>query len=350
MVKTRSFYRQTNKIIKKQKLEESASSSATLTSAEIAGHGCDLPSASGDLFSIPKEIWYRHLSRYLSRLELTFFMVGVLKLKLDEVDLKKCNGGKNWDVEKEWTNAIMNNNPNVIISITLYCPERNPSRTGFVGLNYTLSWASANGHLEVLRLLLADQRVNPAAGENEAIRSLNGHLEIARLLLLDQRVNPAAVDNEAVRNASAKGHLEVVCQLVSDQRVNPAAKDNAAIKSASRNGHLEVVRLLLSDQRVNPAADDNQAIRLTSEYGRLEVVRLLLTDQRVDPSANRNYAIKWAARNNHTQVVQLLLSHLLIKTGIYSYSLQNLAIKEKNNGHSLLYDLMEKAPTIVLQE
>ena len=45
--------------------------------------------------------------------------------------------------------------------------------------------ASENGHTEVVKLLLADPRVDPAAGNNWAIRfaSENGHTEIVKLLL-----------------------------------------------------------------------------------------------------------------------------------------------------------------------
>jgi hypothetical protein len=44
--------------------------------------------------------------------------------------------------------------------------------------------------------------------------------------------------------ASSCGHLEIVKLLLSDERVNPSVDDNYSIKFASRNGHLEVVKLL----------------------------------------------------------------------------------------------------------
>ena len=43
-------------------------------------------------------------------------------------------------------------------------------------------------------------------------------------------------------------------RLLEDQRVDPSALDNAAIKLASSNGHLDVVGRLLEDQRVDPLA------------------------------------------------------------------------------------------------
>ena len=81
--------------------------------------------------------------------------------------------------------------------------------------------------------------------------------------------------------SSQNGHLEVVKLLLADSRVDPAYDDNYAIGMSSENGHLEVVKLLLPDKRVDPTADDNYAIRLASENGHIEVVKLLSSDKRV---------------------------------------------------------------------
>lgn len=45
-----------------------------------------------------------------------------------------------------------------------------------------------------------------------------------------------------------------------DERVDPAAHDNYAIRFASRKGHFEIVRLLLQDKRVDPSAKNHEAI------------------------------------------------------------------------------------------
>ena len=44
--------------------------------------------------------------------------------------------------------------------------------------------------------------------------------------------------------ASEKGHMEVVKLLLADPRVDPSARNNWAIQLASENGHLEIVKLL----------------------------------------------------------------------------------------------------------
>ena len=44
-----------------------------------------------------------------------------------------------------------------------------------------------------------------------------------------------------LEEASENGHTEVVRLLLTDPRVDPAAEDNCAIRYASRNGHTEVI-------------------------------------------------------------------------------------------------------------
>jgi hypothetical protein len=131
-------------------------------------------------------------------------------------------------------------------------------------------------------------------------------------LLQEERVDPAADDNRAIRLASYNGHLPVVERLLQDERVDPAADDTDANRHASRNGHLPVVERLLQDERVDPAANVNYAIQTASFYGHLFVVERLLQDERVDPAADDNRAIRWAIFYGHLPVVDRLLQHPLV--------------------------------------
>ena len=150
-----------------------------------------------------------------------------------------------------------------------------------------LTVAAKKGHASIVKLLLADERVDPAADDNEAFReaAAKGHVEVIRLLLADKRVDPAACGNVAFREAAAKGHIEVVKLLLADKRVDPSTRFNVAFREAAGKGHAEVVRLLLTDKRVNPAARDNEAIRLAAKRRYFKVISLLLKDGRIDPQA-----------------------------------------------------------------
>jgi ankyrin repeat protein len=243
------------------------------------------------LLSVPNEVWKHHLSPFLAPTEFINFFRKTCKSLLVSPKLEKCRLNRAF-LDGKWTNAIKNNKPNIVLSIILSRPDRNPSKTGGDWRwTYTLTWASYYSYHEIVRLLLTDQRVNPAAN------------------------------------------------------------DNYSIKWAARNGHLDIVRLLLADQRVNPAVEGNEAIRKASRNGHLDIVRLLLADQRVNPAEIDNYAIKYAARNKHTQIVQLLLNHILMKlmrrnpskSPSYPQHIHDLALKEDGEGFPLLYTLMQES-------
>ena len=70
--------------------------------------------------------------------------------------------------------------------------------------------------------------------------------EIVKLLLANSkgRVDLRSKDNYVIKWASRNGHTEIVRLLLADPRVDPSVKNSIAIKWAAQNGHTEVVRLL----------------------------------------------------------------------------------------------------------
>jgi len=66
----------------------------------------------------------------------------------------------------------------------------------------------------------------------------------AALILSMDVFDPTADNNRAIRWASENGHVEVVKILLSDKRVDPTADNNLAIRRASEKGHVEVVKIL----------------------------------------------------------------------------------------------------------
>jgi ankyrin repeat protein len=59
----------------------------------------------------------------------------------------------------------------------------------------------------------------------------------------------------ALHEASVEGHVEIVDLLLRDERVDPAVKNSGgrtALHMATSRGHSEIVKLLLADQRTDP--------------------------------------------------------------------------------------------------
>ncbi|KAJ3329838.1 hypothetical protein HDU76_007032 [Blyttiomyces sp. JEL0837] len=108
-----------------------------------------------------------------------------------------------------------------------------------------------------LKFLLTINGVDATAQQNYALRraAACGHVK-----LQVPGVDVTANDNEAIRKASSYGRIDIVKILLQNDRVDPAANDHEAVIEASRNGHLEVVQLLLGDQRVDASAQNNTAI------------------------------------------------------------------------------------------
>lgn len=146
--------------------------------------------------------------------------------------------------------------------------------------NSAIGWASYNGRLEVVRLLLTNKSVDPADEDNFAIlyASTNGHHKVVELLLKYPGVNPSAQNNIAVKLASEKGHEKVV-ELLLKNGVDPSVDDNYAIRRASENNHLEVVKLLLNDPRVDPSKCINICEYLI-KIGDKNLVEKILKDER----------------------------------------------------------------------
>ena len=107
---------------------------------------------------------------------------------------------------------------------------------------------------------------------------------------LINKVDPSSEYNLSIRTACYNGHLDVVKLLLADSRVDPSDNFNGAIMLASRGGHIDIVRLLLDDSRVDPSVRGDYAIRLANRKGYTEIVQLLTEHQfRLDgPEYNKN--------------------------------------------------------------
>lgn len=221
-------------------------------------------------------------------------------------------------------------------------------------LNKVFIKASEKGHADVVKILLADKRVDPSAHYNDAIilAANNGHTKVVKVLLVDKRVDPAAQDNSAIGVASREGHIEVVKLLLADKRVDPAADNNYAIINAYLDGHIEVVKLLLEDKRVNPTANDNFIMRMASGRGQVEVIKLLLEDKRVDPTDNDNYAVRMASLRGHLKVVKLIREHQKLrgskKTSIADFVSKAVTSGDKEVIKFFLHQKLSKDSKVVI--
>ena len=86
---------------------------------------------------------------------------------------------------------------------------------------------------------------------------------------------------EMFLEAVKQENIFLIKRLLADPNVDPAADDNFAIRWAAENGCTEIVKLLLADPRVDPVAENNKPIKWAANWKQIEVVKLLLADPRV---------------------------------------------------------------------
>lgn len=238
--------------------------------------------------------------------------------------------------EKLLLKAIEKNQPKTV-EYLISPPPKGCGVDPTIKNNTALKSACEHGHLELVKMLLQDKRVNPSANNNEALNSAISAdcLKIVELFLKDKRIqinhsviiialhsyndkivkmllknckiNLSDDNNYIIKYAASENLIETVKFLLEKSEVDPTVEDNYPFRMACRKGRLEVVKILLQDPRIDPSADDNYAFRWSSRYGHIEIVKLLLMDKRVDPSAGDNHALRMAARFGHLDVVELLL-------------------------------------------
>jgi len=155
--------------------------------------------------------------------------------------------------------------------------------------------ASVNNHIDIVRLLVADQCLDLGYKDrngNDALGSAcaRGHIDIVRLLLADPRL--AVVNNShAIDTAAKHNQLAVVKFLLTESTVDPDEEDGLALTDAAAEGHIEVVKMLLADVRVNSEYSRNNALLVAVEHNQVGVIRLLIDDYNTNPANNNNEAI-----------------------------------------------------------
>ncbi|MCJ1345215.1 hypothetical protein MMC31_003421 [Peltigera leucophlebia] len=191
-----------------------------------------------------------------------------------------------------------------------------------------LSWAAKRGHNAVVKLLLANNSVNPDSKDINYGRTplwwaaRNGHDTVVKLLLAKDGVDPDSKDKigrTPLYWASGNGHKVVVKLLLAKNGVDLNSKDiyfnRSPLSWAAKNGHETVVKLLLAEDKVDPDSKDKKGrtpLSWAAENGREAVMKLLLAKDNINPdSKDVDYGrtpLSWAAGNGCKAVVKLLLA------------------------------------------
>ncbi len=144
-----------------------------------------------------------------------------------------------------------------------------------------LTLATRDGHLEIVRLLLAAGANTKSEGWALVLASERGHMEIAQALLLaGVPVETGPQQWTALMGASRGGHTNIVEALLqAGADINARDADgSSALMMAVAGGHTDTVQTLLqATAPVNDRlADGSTALMMAARDGRSEIIHLLL--------------------------------------------------------------------------
>ena len=185
-----------------------------------------------------------------------------------------------------------------------------------------LYWASRNGNYQsVIRLLQTAVEPDSKRIDRQSplcIAAQLGHLEVVKALVADNRVNVNFEGRDRrspLSMAAGSGNIELVKFLLSDERIEPDQEDSkwrTPLFWAIDGNHPSIIRLFTSDPRVNVNhTDDHERTPFSwaAEDGNEDVISDLLRN----PSTNVSHAdfhgrtpLSWAAEKGHISVIKQL--------------------------------------------
>lgn len=207
------------------------------------------------------------------------------------------------------------------------------------------------GHVEVLKKLLADPRVDPTVRNNRPLKLAckTGLVELVRLLVDDGRVNISSTKYEAFYLACLSGKIELVTFLLDSKTVNTEEIDpSTALRHAINAPSLPLFKFLIERKifprtaqasalflqsivtyptyfnvflpHANIPAYMNDLFHRTVKNGSLESTELVLKDPNVNPAFWNNKALHMAATNDNLALLELLLADPRVNPSMSYYS------------------------------
>jgi ankyrin repeat protein len=187
-----------------------------------------------------------------------------------------------------------------------------------------LLWAIANGHSDVVKLLLETGKVRADGKDRYGQTPLlwaaqSGHDAVVKVLLEHQvEANTKDEDGRTLLSWAAENGHEAVAKLLLDHQVEADAKDNygqTPLFRAAVGGHEDVVKLLLEIGKVRADVKDRYGqtpLFRAAASGHEAVVELLLKTGQIDVNIKDKYGrtpLFIAAESGHDAIIKLLLDH-----------------------------------------
>eukprot|EP01102_Stenamoeba_stenopodia_P021528 TRINITY_DN869_c0_g3_i3.p1 TRINITY_DN869_c0_g3~~TRINITY_DN869_c0_g3_i3.p1 ORF type:complete len:678 (-),score=156.83 TRINITY_DN869_c0_g3_i3:45-2078(-) len=173
-----------------------------------------------------------------------------------------------------------------IVDMLLQEDEKNPAMVDPSSFhNEIIRHASFRGHYEVVKRLLADKRVHPE--DSVTVAAICGHADVVKLLLDDRRSDPLRYNVNALQKAVSRGHHRVVRLLLADGRVQEILESNFygyLLWASMKYDRHRVFKMLLDYNRVDVAPLCGVLGNGAVKKGKITALRILITHPRFDPT------------------------------------------------------------------
>lgn len=133
------------------------------------------------------------------------------------------------------------------------------------------------GHLRIVQRLLPFTQQHPGYLHEAIDVAVSSNQPQILSYILQQNPDPNLdiVLNPALVNAAGLGFNDIVRILLADPRVNPAHLRNYPLRKAASANQTATVALLLQNPQVDPTAENNQALTFAKQNNNPEMIQLL---------------------------------------------------------------------------
>jgi ankyrin repeat protein len=177
-------------------------------------------------------------------------------------------------------------------------------------INYALKQAVRNNHPEVVRLLLADERVDPNYDDEIVMQTAASMSDLATVaaLLTDKRVRVTKENVISSVSNKNRGVFALLLSKLRDRHLDDAIFMRRLFQAACEVGTIESVELLLDQPDVKVDAYESKAFIGAVDNRNYDVVELLLEDGRLNPATKGDSALKTAISLRDLDMIEILLS------------------------------------------
>ncbi|KAJ3318151.1 hypothetical protein HDV06_000780 [Boothiomyces sp. JEL0866] len=141
---------------------------------------------------------------------------------------------------------------------------------------YAFKAAIENGHLEILQLMLKQKDYD---FDLVGFATTHNQTKIVEYLL-SYGIDPTKNDCYSLRHAVKHQQIEIFKLLLKDNRVDPRIRKNYPIGKACELGNMEMVQMLLQ-RDIDPYDEDYYALKASYINKHFHIVNLLLNDSRL---------------------------------------------------------------------